>query len=93
MLKKIQEQLTTAEKFYDAFYKTPEGKLAYTEGYKLFPTYNNDNEDTDDFIDFILDQMQDWLYNTLTDDEMDSAYTWFENMSDELHEMIHAGLT
>ena len=32
--------------------------------------------------------MQNWLFGKLTDDEMDSAYVWFEPLEPELGEVL-----
>lgn len=96
MLRKLQEELKSTEKFYEKFFTSKEGKSALDAVYKRFYPIDKQFEDTSNLelsIDFIIEEMQNWLFEQLTDDEMDSAYIWFESLESQLRIMIEDGLT
>lgn len=92
MLRKLQEELKTTEDFYTKFFTSKEGKLTLDTIHKKFTPINK-NVEIDVIIDFVIESMQNWLFEQLTDDQMDSAYVWFDSLEPELREMIEDGLT
>lgn len=96
MLRKLQEELKNTEKFYESFFQSKDGKSSLDFVYKNFYPIDKTFDDTSNLqlsIDFIIEQMQNWLFEKLTDDEMDSAYVWFESLEPELRNLIEDGLT
>lgn len=92
MLRKLQEELKTTEDFYTRFFQSKDGIVTLDNVHKNF-NHIDKNVNIDIIIDFIVEAMQNWLFEQLTDDQMDSAYFWFESLEPELRQMIEDGLT
>lgn len=88
MFRYLQEKLHTPDQFYDMFLSTETGKKAFDGAYKLF----NVPKEIESFINHIINAMQDWLFDQLTDDEMNSAYTFFQSLELELKKLVFSSV-
>lgn len=84
MFKDLQDRIYTPEKFYKVFLKSEQGKVAFTTAYQKNYLPNNVTL----FVNDILIAMQDWLFNQLTDDEMNAADTLFVSLEPDLKQLI-----
>lgn len=84
MFKAIQEKIYTPDKFYDVFLGSEEGKKSFDHAYQQFTL----PKDIEAFINYIINSMQDWLFEQLTDDEMNSAYTLFQSLEPDLRQLL-----
>jgi len=84
MFKAIQEKIYSPDKFYDVFLASEEGKKSFDIAYQQF----NLPKDIELFINYIINAMQDWLFDQLTDDEMNSAYTLFQSLESDLRQLL-----
>lgn len=84
MFKAIQERIYTPDKFYDVFLESEEGKKSFDYAYQQFTL----PKDIEAFINYIINSMQDWLFEQLTDDEMNSAYTLFQSLEPDLRQLL-----
>lgn len=88
MFRILQEKLHTPDKFYDTFLSSDIGKKAFDTAYQLFYIA----KDTLSFVNHIINSMQDWLFDQLTDDEMNSAYSWFQTIETDLKKLIFTSI-
>lgn len=84
MFKELQDRIYSPEKFYKVFLKSEQGKLAFNNAYKKYQTSHN----IDICVNDILIAMQDWLFEQLTDDEMNAADTLFASIEPDLKKLI-----
>lgn len=84
MFKDLQDRIYTPEKFYKVFLKSEQGKVAFTAAYQKNYLPNNVTL----FVNDILIAMQDWLFEQLTDDEMNAADTLFVSLEPDLKQLI-----
>lgn len=89
MFRYLLEKLHTADKFYDVFIASDAGKKSFDCAYKLFSLPKDNNL----FVLYIINSMQDWLFEQLTDDEMNSAYILFQNLENSLKELVLKSIT
>lgn len=84
MFKNLQEKLHTSDTFYDMFLSSETGKKSFDSAYKLFKL----PLESELFVNYIINSMQDWLFDQLTDDEMNSAYTLFQSLELDLKKIV-----
>lgn len=84
MFKQLQDKIYTPEKFYKVFLKSEQGKLAFDNAYKKYALPG----DIQLFVNDIINSMQDWLFEQLTDDEMNAADTLFLSIEPDLKQLI-----
>ena len=88
MFRILQEKLHTPDKFYDMFLSTDIGKKSFDAAYQLFGVA----KDTVSFVNHVINAMQDWLFDQLTDDEMNAAYSWFQTLEEDLKKLIFSSI-
>lgn len=84
MFKELQDKIYSPEKFYKVFLKSEIGKNAFDNAYKKYSL----PKEIQQFVNEIIICMQDWLFEQLTDDEMNAADTLFQSIESDLRHMI-----
>lgn len=88
MFKDLQNKIYTPDKFYNLFLQSEEAKKSFDRAYQQFKL----PYEIDLFINYIITAMQDWLFEQLTDDEMNAAYTLFSSLESDLRKLIFSSV-
>lgn len=92
VLHNLQKRLNTPEKFYEAFISSPEGQAIFQSAHQIFPHFNEEENDSLNAQQYILQGTSNWVIQHLSDDEMITALIWLDSMNTSLLHIISTDL-